>query len=213
MELFSLSKILNSASNVAVFADFFLQKKSYIQTRGGTPPPLFVIKTHNIVFDPLKQQQESIKNIVHIFGDSVLGRDSERVKSWSGQIWRGWQRARWKSEWGAEWSGGEVKKDWSDEVIMTLMMIMMMMMMLVVVMVLMVVIMMAKMLSGKSWRGKSVARYWSVNCCTRLSVGMYWDWVQGGDPLYAAVFSLSSWHGHIWPMLVIFFCKKRIPHI
>ena len=62
----------------------------------------------------LKQQQESIKNIVHIFGDSVLGRDSERVKSWSGQIWRGWQRARWKSEWGAEWSGGEVKKDWSD---------------------------------------------------------------------------------------------------
>ena len=36
---------------------FFLQKKSYIQTRGGTPPPLFVIKTHNIVFDPLKQQQ------------------------------------------------------------------------------------------------------------------------------------------------------------
>ena len=58
--------------------------------------------------------------------------------------------------------------------IMTLMMIMMMMMMmmLVVVMVLMVVIMMAKMLSGKSWRGKSVARYWSVNCCTRLSVGM-----------------------------------------
>ena len=57
--------------------------------------------------------------------------------------------------------------------IMTLMMIMMMMMMLVVVMVLMVVIMMAKMLSGKSWRGKSVARYWSVNCYTRLSVGMY----------------------------------------
>ena len=55
--------------------------------------------------------------------------------------------------------------------IMTLVMIMMMM--LVVVMVLMVVIMMAKMLSGKSWRGKSVARYWSVNCCTRLSVGMY----------------------------------------
>ena len=93
---------------------FFWQKKSYIQTRGGTPPPLFVIKTHNIVFDPLKQQQESIKNIVHIIGASVLGRDSERVKSWSGQIWRGWQRARWKSEWGAEWSGGEVKKDWSD---------------------------------------------------------------------------------------------------
>ena len=57
--------------------------------------------------------------------------------------------------------------------IMTLMMIMMMMMMLVVVMVLMVVIMMAKMLSGKSWRGKSVARYWSVNCCTRLTVEMY----------------------------------------
>ena len=52
-----------------------------------------------------------------------------------------------------------------------------------------------------------------VHCCTRLSVGMSWEWVQGGDPIYVAVFSLSSCHGHIWQNLVIFFCKKRIPHI
>ena len=35
-----------------------------------------------------------------------------------------------------------------------------------------------------------------------------WDWVQGGDPIYAAVFSLSSCHGHIWPNLVNFFLQK-----
>ena len=48
-----------------------------------------------------------------------------------------------------------------------------------------------------------------VFCCTRPSVGMNWDWVQGGDPLYAAVFSLSSCHsqfGH-------FFFAKSAGHI
>ena len=61
----------------------------------------------------------------------------------------------------------------------------------------------------------NIKEAWSniVHCCTRLSVGMSWDWVQGGDPLYAAVFSLSSCHGHIWPIWVNFFCKKRMTHI
>ena len=38
-------------------------------------------------------------------------------------------------------------------------------------------------------------------------------WVQGGDPQYVAVFSLSNCHNHVWPILVNFFCKKRMPHI
>ena len=37
-----------------------------------------------------------------------------------------------------------------------------------------------------------------------------WIWVQSGDPLYAAVFSLSSCHGHICPILVIFLQKAHI---
>ena len=41
-----------------------------------------------------------------------------------------------------------------------------------------------------------------------LSVGMGWNWVQGGDTLYVAVFSLSSCHGHIWQNLVNFFAKS-----
>ena len=44
-----------------------------------------------------------------------------------------------------------------------------------------------------------------VHCCTRISVGQTG---QCGDPLYAAVFSLSSCHGHIWPNLVNFFLQK-----
>ena len=35
-----------------------------------------------------------------------------------------------------------------------------------------------------------------------------WDWVQGGEPLYAAAFSLSSCHSHIWPIFVNFFLQK-----
>ena len=46
-----------------------------------------------------------------------------------------------------------------------------------------------------------------------LFVGMGWNRVQGGDTLYVAVFSLSSCHGHIWPIFVNFLCKKRMPHI
>ena len=48
--------------------------------------------------------------------------------------------------------------------------------------------------------------------CIRLSVGLSSDWVQGGDPLYTAVFSVSSCHCHICPILVIF-CKKCMPRI
>ena len=64
---------------------FFLAKRE-LQTRGGTPPPpqgtpLFVVKTHNIVFDPFQQQQRVHKECCHSIGDSVLGQDSERVKS------------------------------------------------------------------------------------------------------------------------------------
>ena len=35
-----------------------------------------------------------------------------------------------------------------------------------------------------------------------------WDWIQGGNPIYAAVFCLSSCHGHICPILVKLFAKS-----
>ena len=41
-----------------------------------------------------------------------------------------------------------------------------------------------------------------------------WDWVQGGDwwtPI-PTVFSLSSYHSHIWPILVNFFSSKSTCH-
>ena len=47
----------------------------------------------------------------------------------------------------------------------------------------------------------------------RLSFGMSWDWVQGGDPLHATVFSLSSCHCHIWPILVYFSFVKSTCHM
>ena len=37
----------------------------------------------------------------------------------------------------------------------------------------------------------------------------WWDWVQGGDPLYAAVFSLSSCWGLGWSFLTNFFAKLK----
>ena len=46
-----------------------------------------------------------------------------------------------------------------------------------------------------------------------LSVGMGWNWVQGGDTLYVAVFSLSSCHGHIWQNLVNFLQKAHATYI
>ena len=36
----------------------------------------------------------------------------------------------------------------------------------------------------------------------------YWDWVQGGNPLYAAVKCLSGCRGHIWQKNFIFFAKR-----
>ena len=47
------------------------------------------------------------------------------------------------------------------------------------------------------------------HCCTQLFVGMSWDWVQVGDPQDVAVFSLSSCHNHIWPILVNFLQKAH----
>ena len=39
-----------------------------------------------------------------------------------------------------------------------------------------------------------------------------WDWVQGGNPLYAAVKCLSDRRGQIWRIFLIFFCKKHMSH-
>ena len=33
-------------------------------------------------------------------------------------------------------------------------------------------------------------------------------WVQGGDPQYVTVFSLSNCHNHVWPILVNFFLQE-----
>ena len=45
-----------------------------------------------------------------------------------------------------------------------------------------------------------------VHCCTHLC------WNDAETGYRVAVFSLSSCHSLIWPILVIFFCKKRVPH-
>jgi len=44
-----------------------------------------------------------------------------------------------------------------------------------------------------------------VHCC--LLIG-YWDWVQGGNPLYPAVKCLSSCWGQIWRIFFISFAKR-----
>ena len=62
-------------------------------------------------------------------------------------------------------------------------------------------------MTDASYRVKQVY-FELVHCWTRLSVGMSWDWEQCGDSLYAAVFSLSSCHGHICPILIKLFAKS-----
>ena len=44
-----------------------------------------------------------------------------------------------------------------------------------------------------------------VHCCT---LSLCWDWVQGGNPLYAAVKCLSVSRGQIWQIFFIFFAKS-----
>ena len=39
-----------------------------------------------------------------------------------------------------------------------------------------------------------------------------WDWVQGGNPLYAAVKCLSSRRGQIWQIFFSIFFKKHMAH-
>ena len=67
-------------------------------------------------------------------------------------------------------------------------------------------------MTDASYRVKQVY-FELVHCWTRLSVGMSWDWGHGGDPLYAPVFSLSSCHGHICPILVKLFAKTHAVYI
>ena len=55
-----------------------------------------------------------------------------------------------------------------------------------------------------------------IVCVIQLSTLLYpvslligcWDWVQGGDPLYAAVKCLSGCWGQIWRNFSIFFAKR-----
>ena len=42
---------------------------------------------------------------------------------------------------------------------------------------------------------------------------MSWNWVQGGDSLYAALFSLSNCQVRIWPILIIFLKKGHATYI
>ena len=48
-----------------------------------------------------------------------------------------------------------------------------------------------------------------VHCCIPVSLLIGgWDWVQGGNPLYAAVKCLSDCQGQIWRIFLIFFAKS-----
>ena len=48
-----------------------------------------------------------------------------------------------------------------------------------------------------------------VHCCIPVSLLIGgWDWVQGGNPLYAAVKCLSDRRGQIWRIFLIFFAKS-----
>ena len=52
-----------------------------------------------------------------------------------------------------------------------------------------------------------------VHCCIPVSLLIGgWDWVQGGNPLYAAVKCLSDRRGQIWRIFFHFFCKKHMSH-
>ena len=57
----------------------------------------------------------------------------------------------------------------------------------------------AKVLQFTGEAGKAEWRYRRYRKVKYVSLLMWcWDWVQGGDPLYAAVFCLSSCHGHMF---------------
>ena len=57
----------------------------------------------------------------------------------------------------------------------------------------------AKVLQFTGEAGKAEWRYRRYRRVKYVSLLMWcWDWVQGGDPLYAAVFCLSSCHGHMF---------------
>ena len=48
-----------------------------------------------------------------------------------------------------------------------------------------------------------------VHCCIPVSLLIGgWDWVQGGNPLYAAVKCLSDRRGQIWRIFFNFFAKS-----
>ena len=50
---------------------------------------------------------------------------------------------------------------------------------------------------------------WVVHCCIPVSLLIGgWDWVQGGNPLYAAVKCLSDRRGQIWRIFFNFFAKS-----